>query len=109
MNYIKVATLSEIAPGTMKSFKVSGTDVLVANIDGALHAIGNSCPHAHFSLAKGKLNGCVVTCPMHKADFDVTNGKNLSDAKILFIKMKAKDAHCYKVKLEVEDIMVAID
>ena len=109
MSFVKVAALSDIPPGQMKAVKVDGKNVLVANVQGSFHALNNTCNHAHASLAKGKLEGCVVTCPLHHAQFDVTNGKNLADAKVLFLNMKVKDAQCYKVQVEGNDVLVSIE
>ena len=106
MSYVKAAAVSEIPPGKMKAVKLAGADVLLVNVDGAFHALNNKCSHAHAPLSRGKLEGCVVTCPLHHAEFDVNDGKNLSDAKILFIKMKAKDATSYPVKVDGADVLV---
>jgi nitrite reductase/ring-hydroxylating ferredoxin subunit len=109
MNYVSVAVVSDIPPGQMKTFKAQGKEVLLANVDGKFHALNNKCPHAHFPLGKGKLSGCTVTCPMHHAQFNVETGKNLEDAKVLFIKMKVKDAGCYSVKVEGDNVLVSLD
>lgn len=106
MGFTKTASASEILPGKMKAVKVDGKEILLANVDGTIHAIANQCTHAHAPLSRGKLDGCVVTCPLHGAQFDVTSGKNLSDAKILFLKMKAKDSCSYPVKIEGTDVLV---
>jgi Rieske [2Fe-2S] domain len=50
----EVAKTSEIPEGAVKSVKVSGTDVMVANIEGKLYAIANKCTHVGGPLAKGK-------------------------------------------------------
>jgi nitrite reductase/ring-hydroxylating ferredoxin subunit len=46
---------------------------------------------------------------MHHAQFNVETGKNLEDAKVLFIKMKVKDASCYSVKVEGDNVLVSLD
>jgi nitrite reductase/ring-hydroxylating ferredoxin subunit len=109
MNYVSVAGVSDVPPGQMKTFKAQGKEVLLVNLDGKFHALNNKCPHAHFPLGNGKLSGCVVTCPMHHAQFNVETGKNLEDAKVLFIKMKVKDASCYSVKVEGDNVLVSLD
>ena len=70
----KVAETSEIPPGGMKVFKVGQTDVLVANVEGKLYAIGNKCTHVGGPLGEGKLTGSVVDCPWHGSKFDVKTG-----------------------------------
>lgn len=35
----------------------------------------NRCPHFGGKLSKGKLEGSVVTCPLHGSQFDLASGK----------------------------------
>jgi 3-phenylpropionate/trans-cinnamate dioxygenase ferredoxin subunit len=108
MDFVKAADASDIPQGKMKAVKVGGKDILLANVGGSFHAVDNKCTHAHAPLSRGKLEDCIITCPLHHAQFDVRTGKNLSDAKILFLKMKAKDTHSYSVKLEGESVLVDV-
>ncbi|MBU6454412.1 MAG: Rieske 2Fe-2S domain-containing protein [Cyanobacteria bacterium REEB67] len=108
MDFLKVAEASDIPPGKMKAFKTGKENVLIANIEGTFHAIANKCPHAHFPLNMGRLDGCVVTCPLHHARFNAETGANVEDAKILFLRLKPKDARCYPVKVENGEVMVGV-
>lgn len=63
-----------VAPGALAAFDVDGARVAVANVDGALHAFQDTCSHRQCSLAEGRLEGAVVTCPCHGSRFDVTSG-----------------------------------
>jgi 3-phenylpropionate/trans-cinnamate dioxygenase ferredoxin subunit len=87
---------------------VGGKEVLLANVDGSYHAIANTCTHSGGSLAKGVLDGGIVTCPKHGARFDVRNGKAVGEAKIAFMKMKVNDEESYMVKVEGTNIMVGM-
>jgi nitrite reductase/ring-hydroxylating ferredoxin subunit len=73
-DFIEVARLDRIQPGTGSRFTVVGKDVAVFNVDGNLFAIADTCPHAGGALGMGKLNGKIVTCPVHGMKFDVTTG-----------------------------------
>lgn len=108
MEYIKVADKNELPPNQMKMVIVSGRDVLLTNLDGAYYAIANKCTHLGGSLAKGSLDGSVVTCPRHGAQFDVKTGQAVAEARIAFVKMKVKDELTYAVKIEGADILVGI-
>ncbi len=44
------------------------------NVDGALYAIDDSCPHSGGSLVLGKLEGLQVRCPAHGLKFDIRTG-----------------------------------
>ncbi len=108
MSFIKVAKTSEIPVNSMKTVKLQGVNILLANIEGALFAIPDKCTHLGGPLGKGKLEGSTVTCPWHGAKFDVRTGEALGEAKIGFIKMKVKDQPSLAIKVEGEEILVDI-
>ncbi len=66
-----------LAEGTMRALEIGGQKFLLAKVNGACHAVGETCPHAGGPLSEGVLRGDVVTCPWHKAAFSVTTGKRL--------------------------------
>ncbi len=95
--YFWVARVSEIPLGQRKLVNANGEEVLVLNVEGRFYAIGSKCTHLGFSLLGGPLEGTVVTCPNHKAKFDITTGKVLSlPAKV--------SLPTYEVKVDGEDI-----
>ncbi|MGI0080247.1 MAG: Rieske (2Fe-2S) protein [Nitrososphaerales archaeon] len=79
---IEVANLTEIPVGKMKAVKALNDDILLSNVGGKIFATSNRCGHQNASLAKGNLEGRVVTCPLHRARFDVTTGENLSGPQL---------------------------
>jgi nitrite reductase/ring-hydroxylating ferredoxin subunit len=74
MEFINVGNSTGVAAGTVKAFDVEGTRVAVANVGGSFYAFSDICTHMHCSLAKGKLEGTIVTCACHGSQFDVTTG-----------------------------------
>ena len=78
MVFIDAAAADDVPPGSMVHVEPSGREVLLANVDGTLHAVGDRCSHEGARLSAGRLEGRVVTCPAHGSRFDVTTGKNLS-------------------------------
>jgi nitrite reductase/ring-hydroxylating ferredoxin subunit len=72
---VKVARVSEIPAGGMKMVTLGIEEVLIANVEGKFHAIGNACTHVGGPLAEGELSGKVVTCPWHGSQFNVTDGR----------------------------------
>ncbi len=72
---IKVATLSDLPAGACRQVDVGGRAVAIFNVGGTIHAIGGTCTHRGGSLGEGDLDGTVVTCPLHGAQFDVTTGQ----------------------------------
>jgi nitrite reductase/ring-hydroxylating ferredoxin subunit len=74
---VEVARVSEIPPGTMKRVTAFNKNFLLSNVGGRIYATQNECGHQRASLARGTLEGSVVTCPLHGAKFDVTTGRNV--------------------------------
>ena len=72
---IKVARLSEIPPGSCRHVEASGQTMAVFNVQGTIYVIGGKCTHRGGLLGEGDLNGTVVTCPLHGAQFDVMTGQ----------------------------------
>ena len=72
---VTVGTAADIKPGELAAFDVEGVRVAVANADGRFFAFDDTCTHEQCSLAEeGTLEGTVVTCGCHGAQFEVTTG-----------------------------------
>ena len=106
MTYHSVAKTTDIAPGAMKAVVAGGKKLLLANIDGAFYAMQQKCPHLGAKLCRGTLRGKTVTCPLHKATFDVTSGDVVDVAHLLFLKFKTKAAATYPVRIDGDAVMV---
>jgi 3-phenylpropionate/trans-cinnamate dioxygenase ferredoxin subunit len=76
--FIQVIKADEVAPGGMKAVELDGNEVIICNCDGKYFAIPRRCGHMNAPLDMGTLDGKYITCPMHCAQFDVTNGEALS-------------------------------
>ena len=53
---------------------VDGRRVLLHRAGDEVHALDDTCSHAGGVLSRGEVEGCVVTCPLHGARFDLTDG-----------------------------------
>src|SRR5260370_32485104 len=74
-DFIPVASVADIPPGGMKCVAIEGERVLLANVDGSFHAISDICGHRNAPLSRGRLDGHIVECPLHFAQFDVRSGE----------------------------------
>jgi len=106
MSFIKAVETQEVPNGAMKAIKLRNKEILIANVDGALHAIGSRCPHAKADLSEGTLEGNILTCPRHGSRFDVTTGKAISGPKILFIRIGVQDVQSYEVEVKDNDVLI---
>lgn len=98
----KAAAASEIPNGTMKQVSVGGVDVMLANVNGTFYALSNKCTHAGGPLAKGKLDGFVVQCPLHGSKFDVRTGAVVGPPAQI-------PERVFGVKVERTDVLVDVD
>jgi nitrite reductase (NADH) small subunit len=98
--FVKVASLADLAPGSAKAVEVAGTTIALFNVDGTVFALDNTCLHQGGPLGEGMLEGEVVTCPWHMWEYNVRTGENIGDASL---KVKR-----YEVQVENDDIKVAV-
>ena len=67
--------VEELAPGAMRRVTFGDLDILVAWTDKGIAAIDDRCPHMAAPLSLGKLEGCLVDCPLHSGQFDLATGR----------------------------------
>lgn len=97
-DYVKVATLADLAPGKARTVEVKGTAVALFNVDGKVYATANTCAHRGGPLGEGSLSGTVVTCPWHGFQYDVTSGACTTQP--------ALRVACNAVRIDGQDILV---
>ncbi|MBI3012529.1 MAG: Rieske 2Fe-2S domain-containing protein [Elusimicrobia bacterium] len=96
----KVIQKSDLQAGCGKTVEIEGIPIALFNVGGNFYAIGNTCLHRGGPLGEGDLSGNVVTCPWHAWEFDVTTGCALHSPE--------EKVQSYEVKLEGEDVLVAV-
>src|SRR5271157_2148387 len=108
MDFVEIAKTDEIPIGAVKAFVVNGKDIFVARLEGNYYAMCSICTHRKGELAKGKIEGKIVTCLRHGCKFDITTGKCMAGSKVAFMRLKTKDEPRYEVKVDGNSIKVAI-
>ena len=93
---------TEIVSGQMKKITVDGREIVISNVGGNYFAIDDTCTHSGASLSEGKLDGSIVTCDWHGAQFDCKNGK------LIKFPGEIEDLKSYKIVMESENIFVEI-
>ena len=66
-----------LAENAMREVEAGGRKLLLARSGGRCHAVGSTCPHAGAPLHEGVLRDGVVTCPWHKAAFELATGRRV--------------------------------
>jgi len=75
--FIELTDVEGIAEGTMRQVDLDGHEFLVANVAGEFFVTDARCPHLGGHLARGVLEGSVVTCPLHHSQYDLRTGEVL--------------------------------
>jgi 3-phenylpropionate/trans-cinnamate dioxygenase ferredoxin subunit len=75
VHFVRVAAVADIPPGSRRMAFAEGKLVVLFNVDGAICALDDACPHRGSSLAAGKFDGTTVTCSAHGLRFDVRTGR----------------------------------
>jgi 3-phenylpropionate/trans-cinnamate dioxygenase ferredoxin subunit len=76
--FIEVVKTNEIADGGMKQVEIEGNEIVICNAKGKFYALSRRCGHMNSPLEKGTLDGEILTCAMHCAQFDTKTGEALS-------------------------------
>ena len=112
---VEAGKISELREGTIKDILVNGREILLAKAGGNYYASDNRCPHMGGKLSKGKLEGTVVTCPLHGSQFDLRNGQVVRWlkgsgllSKVGKILKSPKQLTTYKVIVEDDKILIEI-
>jgi nitrite reductase/ring-hydroxylating ferredoxin subunit len=98
--FVKVASLSELAPGSAKAVEVKGKAIALFNVQGTIYAADNTCLHQGGPLGEGELMGEVVICPWHQWEYDVRTGEMVGNSSVKLA--------TYPVRIEGTDIKVAV-
>lgn len=94
--------VSDLSDGKLHKVSVDGKEILLVNIDGNYFATDDTCTHAGASLSEGKLDGPIVTCGWHGAQFNCKTG-NLEK-----FPAKINNLQSYKVSVESDDVVIEV-
>jgi len=89
----------------MIGLEIEGKRILLANVDGNVHAMDGLCSHMAGRLWEGTLEGHVVKCPKHGSRFDVRTGEVVSQVRIPLIG-KAKPLETFRTVVDGEDVLI---
>jgi nitrite reductase/ring-hydroxylating ferredoxin subunit/multimeric flavodoxin WrbA len=103
MDFIKVASLSELPEGSSKIVKVKNSKVALFHFNGKITAIGNACLHKGGPLGLGcvekKHGSTYVTCPWHGWEYNIETGKAPPGYK--------DQQSVYEIKIEDDVILIS--
>ena len=76
-SFIGVLAVADLPPGSTVRISRGDLDLLVAHLPVGLVATDDRCPHMAAPLSMGRLEGCVVDCPLHNGRFDLATGETV--------------------------------
>ena len=96
--WVVAGSLDNLWEGEMQTVILDGRPILLCNVEGAVVAYDNSCPHLGSPLSAGRLDAHVLTCAAHEWSFDVRTGGGINPAGACL--------HRYPVRLDGEHVLV---
>ena len=75
LSFVEIASETDLANGERLFVEIEGLPIVIFNIAGQLFAIGDVCSHDNGPLGDGLLDGNLIVCPRHGAEFDIRTGK----------------------------------
>ena len=73
--WVSIVSMEGFSDGEMRAVDGPDRKLLVARVGDEFFVTQEHCPHLGGNLAKGTLDGTVVTCPLHHSMFDLTDGR----------------------------------
>lgn len=107
-DFIRVADTSEIEAGKTKKVAIGDLAVLIVNIEGKFYAVDNLCTHYGGDLSEGTLQDKILTCPVHGARFDVTDGSVVSPPAEALDRPDIENLTVYPLRVENQGIFIKI-
>jgi nitrite reductase (NADH) small subunit/3-phenylpropionate/trans-cinnamate dioxygenase ferredoxin subunit len=95
-----VCRVGEVVPGEGKTVQVGTKLIALFCINGAYHAIDDTCPHMGASLSGGYVEQGIVTCPWHAWRFRLADGAWADNPRLKI--------GCYPVRVEGDQIQIQV-
>jgi 3-phenylpropionate/trans-cinnamate dioxygenase ferredoxin subunit len=99
--YVKIAKLSDIPEGSVRTFTVSGCRLAICHVEQSFYAVADLCSHDNGPLGEGELVDHQIECPRHGARFDLKTGKAMCLPAVTPIP-------AYPVEIRGEDLWVSL-
>jgi 3-phenylpropionate/trans-cinnamate dioxygenase ferredoxin component len=97
-DFVTVARVDELPPGTVRNVRAGEDEFALANVAGDFYAVQPACLHLHGPLGEGCLQGQWLHCPWHGWTYDVRTGLNDFDHTI--------QLETFEVRVEGDEVQV---
>jgi 3-phenylpropionate/trans-cinnamate dioxygenase ferredoxin component len=93
VEFLYIAPADQLPNGERMFIEVEGKSIVILNLGGSLHAIGDVCSHDNGPVGDGEIEEHEIICPRHGARFDIETGKATSLPAVV-------DIPAYPVRVE---------
>ena len=100
--FVRVGSRGDFAPGRGRAVTVAGRTLALLREGDRFIAVADACPHMGASLADGRVEDGVVTCPWHGWRYDLGSGAGLPPAR------PWARVPVFEVKVEGDDVLVRL-
>ena len=100
MPIAKIAQSDLPAPNEVKELPCNGKLLCLANLNGEIHAMENTCLHMGGPLGMGVIEKGKVICPWHGWAWDPRTGQGPTPGAKIAV---------YPVKIESEDVLIEME
>ena len=105
MSFVRVCSVSDVAPGTALAVDVEAADtdrVAVVRDGDDWNAVEDECSHASIPLSVGDVEGCEIVCWLHGSRFDLRTGKPSGPPATTPVAV-------YAVQVDGDDVLVDVE
>ncbi|MDQ7074941.1 MAG: non-heme iron oxygenase ferredoxin subunit [Gammaproteobacteria bacterium] len=99
-SFVAVADVDRLSVGKTMRVECQGRKILIANVEGVLHAVDDTCTHEDSSLSLGCLKGELIHCTLHGSRFSVRTGEPMEEPA-------TESLRVYAVKVDAGKILLA--
>lgn len=100
--FIRAASVKDLTEGQMKSVELNHRNIVLCFVKGKYFALADECTHDSAPISTGCIENGEIVCPRHGARFDIASGNVTAPPAIVPV-------DTYEVKIEGDDILVAVD
>jgi nitrite reductase/ring-hydroxylating ferredoxin subunit len=98
---VRLTTLDELPAGSAREFEHEGRVIAVFHLeDGQVRALDGLCAHQGGPIARGRVEGGVVSCPWHGWPYRLEDGQSLLADRVRL--------EAYEVKIVGRDVLIDV-
>lgn len=101
-SFTRACAVADLSDDEPIAVEVGGEPVAIVQARGEVFAIRDVCSHAEVALSEGEVDGCTIECWLHGSRFDLRTGKPTGLPA-------TEPVPVYPVKIEGDDVLIAID